>query len=122
MVDRLSTFGHTHPVAALRYDNVIAKTDADRTALHPLLGMVMVEDCEVDSKVGQIYVPGYSDKLKTGKTVEANLTLECDIPIQAGSKVVLTKSSDLVEFGGKKYRFYREEDVVATIASDGEGE
>lgn len=115
-IDRLSTYGHTFPVAALRYDNVIAKSSEDRKAFRPLLGMLVVEEAEADSKVGQIYVPGYSDKLKTGKVVEANLTSECKIDVKPGDKIILSKQSDLVELDGKTFRCYKEEDLVAVVS------
>lgn len=118
LVDRLSTFGHTHPVAALKYGNVIAKTDEKRSAMRPLLGMVLVEDGDGDPKVGQIYVPGYSDKLKTGRVVEANLTSGCELHLEAGDEIVLTKKADAVDFGGKSFSIYHEEDIVAMVVSE----
>lgn len=119
LIDRLSTYGHTFPVAALRYDNVLAKTDENRTAFRPLLGMLVVEEEKTESKVGQLYVPGYSDKLKTGKVVEANLTPECKIDVKPGDKIILSKKSDLIELEKKTLRCYKEEDLVAVI-SEGE--
>ena len=36
MIDRLSTFAHTSPVCMCRYNNVICKTNKDRSEYHPL--------------------------------------------------------------------------------------
>lgn len=116
-IDRLSTYGHTFPVAALRYDNVLAKSDETRKAFRPLLGMLIVEEVKTESKVGQIYVPGYSDKLKTGKVIEANLTPECKIDVKPGDEIILASKSDIVELDGKTHRCYKEEDLVAVISA-----
>ena len=42
IIDRLSTFAHTAPVAAVKYNNVICKTNETNTEYFPLKNMALV--------------------------------------------------------------------------------
>jgi hypothetical protein len=58
LADRLSSFAHTEPVCLMKYNNVICKTNKDRSAYIPLRNQVFVQhDKKEDvSNVGGVYV------------------------------------------------------------------
>ena len=116
MFDRLSTFAHTAPVAATRYNNIICLTNKDQSEYFPLKNMLFVEpDGNTDiAKVNNVYVPAsYSERLHTGTVTKMN----CDgnLPCNVGDKVLLTKGADYVQFGEKKLFIYKHDMIVAKI-------
>lgn len=115
MIDRLATYAHTAPVAALKYNNVICKTDKDQIDYFPLKGMLFVEPDEKDdvTVVGGIAVQNYADKLRTGTITKENC--QADLPFKVGDKVLLSKGADRVEVNGKTLHIYKHDMVVATI-------
>lgn len=118
MIDRLSTFAHTAPVAALRYNNVICKTNSDNSEYFPLKNMIFVEPTKHDdiSKVNNIYVPGsYDGKLNTGTILKMNCDPELNLPFNVGDKVLLTKGADCVQINQTKLYIYKYDMIVATI-------
>jgi len=117
MIDRLATFSHTAPVALLKYENVIVKTNSDRSEFWPLKNMVFVEPDEKDhiSKVGNIYVPGYQDKLNIGTITKANIDDEVNFPFSVGNKVIVTKGADVVELGMTKLYIYKHDMIVCSV-------
>ena len=118
LIDRLSTFAHTSPVAALRYNNVICKTNKTCTEYFPLRNMLFVEPEQKDdiAKIDNIYVPGsYDDRLHLGKVIKMNCDAELKLPFKEGDKVMLTKGADVVQFNQVKLFIYKHDMIVATI-------
>lgn len=117
MIDRLATFSHTSPVALLKYDSVIVKTNEDRSEFWPLKNMAFVEPEEKNpiSKVGNIYVPGYQDKLNIGTITKANIADGVKFPFKVGDKVIVTKGADFVELGTMKLHIYKHDMIVASV-------
>lgn len=117
MIDRLSTFAHTSPVAALKYNNVICLTDEKQTDYWPLKNMLFVEPEEKDdiTKVNNIYVKGYADRLNIGTITKMNCEESLKLPFKVNDRVMLTKGADFVQFGEKKLYIYKHDMIVATI-------
>lgn len=118
MIDRLSTFAHTAPVAALKYNNVICKTNKDGSDYFPLKNMLFVEPehHEDMSKVNNIYVPGsYDGKLNLGTIIKMNCDPELNLPFNVNDKVMMTKGADVVQIGQTKIHIYKHDMIIATI-------
>ena len=118
MIDRLSTFAHTAPVAALKYNNVICKTNNDGSEYFPLKNMLFVEPERKDdmAKVNSIYVPGsYDGKLNLGTITKMNCDEELKLPFKVGDKVMLTKGADVVQINQTKLYIYKHDMIVATV-------
>ena len=118
MIDRLSTFAHTAPVAALKYNNVICKTNNDGSEYFPLKNMLFVEPERKDdmAKVNSIYVPGsYDGKLNLGTITKMNCDEELKLPFKVGDKVMLTKGADVVQINQTKLYIYKYDMIVATV-------
>lgn len=118
LIDRLSTFAHTAPVAALKYNNVICKTNEDTTDFWPLKNMVFVEPIKKDSmsKINNIYVPSsYDDKLNIGIITKMNCEKDLNLPFNVEDKVLLSSGADDVKLGDKNIRIYKYDMIVATI-------
>lgn len=116
MFDRLSTFAHTSPIAATRYNNIICLTNKDQSDYFPLKNMLFVEpDGDTDiTKVNNVYVPAsYSERLNTGIVTKMNC--EEKLPCVVGDRVMLTKGADHVQFGEKKIFIYKHDMIVAKI-------
>lgn len=118
LIDRLSTFAHTAPVAAIRYNNVICKANETNSEFYPLKNMLFVEPTEKQamSKVNNIYVPSsYDDKLHTGTITKMNCDEELKLPFKVGDKVLLSSGADLVKLGETTINIYKHDMIVATI-------
>lgn len=117
LIDRLATFAHTAPVAILKYDSVIMKTNKDNTEHWPLRNMAFVEPEAKDhvTKVGNIYVPGYQDRLNIGTITKINIDEDKHCPFAVGDKVILTKGADIVELGTKTINIYKHDMIVAKV-------
>lgn len=118
MIDRLSTFAHTAPVAALKYNNVICKTNADGSEFFPLKNMLFVEPEQREdmAEVNGIYVPGsYDGKLNLGTVVKMNCDSDLKLPFKVGDKVMLTKGADVVQVNQIKLHIYKHDMIVATV-------
>lgn len=115
MIDRLATFAHTSPVAALEYNSVICLTDENGSEYFPLKDMLFVEEDEPGdvTNVGGIYVQNYAEKLRTGTITKMNCTET--LPFNVGDKVLLTKGADNVAIGDKILRIYKKDMIVAKI-------
>lgn len=118
LFDRLSTFAHTAPVAVLKCNNIICKTDAAKSKIVPLKNMLVVEPDknDVTTNVDGVYVMGYAAKLNTGTV----LSLDCpeDYPVKVGDKIVLSKGADNIDFGEKRVCIYKHDMVVAKVLED----
>ena len=117
LIDRLSTFAHTAPVALLKYENVILKTNKDKTEFFPLKNMVFIEPLEKDpiTNVNGIYVPGYQEKLNLGTVTAINCIPETKIEVQVGDKVLLTKGGDVVFLGNQKIYIYKHDMLICKV-------
>lgn len=117
MIDRLSTFAHTQPVALLKYDSVIMKTNVDRSEFYPLRNMLFVEPDEKSSiiKVDGIYVPSSADRLNLGTIVKMNCDAELNLPFKENDVVVLTKGADVVSVDNKTIRIYKHDMIVCVV-------
>lgn len=115
MIDRLATFAHTAPVAALEYNSVICITNADGSEFWPLKDMIFVEENETGSvtNVGGIYVNDYAERLRTGTITKMNCSEE--LPFNVNDKVLLTKGADNVSIGNKTLRIYKKDMIIAKI-------
>ncbi len=114
MFDRLSTFAHTAPVALLRYNNVICLTNKENNEFNPLKGMLFVipDEKENVSKVGNIFVTDYKDKLNIGTIEKVNISNE---KFLVGDKVMMTKGADVVQIGEKTIYIYKEDMLICKI-------
>lgn len=117
LVDRLSTFAHTYPIALLRYNNVIMKTNKDRTEHYPLRNMLFVEPDEKEavSNVGGVFVMNYDEKLNLGTVVKTNFDRDSMIPLKEGDRVMLVKGGDVIKVNEKTFYIYKHDMVVCKI-------
>ena len=117
LIDRLSTFAHTYPVALLKYNSVIMKTNKDRTEHYPLRNMLFVEPDEKEavSNVGGIYLTNYDEKLNLGTILKCNFDKTADVPFKEGDRVMLVKGGDVVQLGEKTIYIYKHDMVICTI-------
>jgi co-chaperonin GroES (HSP10) len=115
MFDRLSTFAHTAPVAAMKYNNVICLTNKEQSDYFPLKNMLFVNPDQKDdiSNVNGVYVMNYADRLNTGTIEKMNCVDE--LPFNVGDKVLLSKGADHVKFGEKEVYIYKHDMIVAKI-------
>lgn len=121
LIDRLSTFAHTFPVALLRYNSVIVKTNKDKSDFWPLRNMIFVEP-EVKpaiSKVDNIYIPSsYDQKLRIGKILKINIDKELNTPFKVNDRVLLAQGADHVELGTTELYIYKHDMLVCVIEDD----
>jgi co-chaperonin GroES (HSP10) len=118
MIDRLATFAWTAPSAALKYDSVICKTNADRTEFWPLKDVLFVEpDIKNDTtNVNGVFVTNYDKRLNTGTIVKMGFETNDEYPFNIGDKVMLVKGGDEVNLGKTKFFIYKKDMIVCTIA------
>lgn len=117
MIDRLSTFAHTSPVAALRYNNVICLTDENQSEYFPVKNMLFVEPEKKEDfcKVDNIYVKDYDGKLNIGTITKMNCDENLKLPFKVNDKVMLTKGADVVNVNETTLYIYKHDMIVATI-------
>lgn len=117
LFDRLSTFAHTYPVALTRYNNIIVKTDKDRSDYFPLRNMAFVEPDkkEAVTNLNGIFVPNYSGKLMLGTIVKANFDEELKVPFKPNDRVLLAKGADIVQLGTTTLHIYKHDMLVCTV-------
>ena len=119
MIDRLSTFAHTAPVCMCKYNNVICRTNKNRTEYHPLRNMIFVEMDEKNdiSNIDGIYVENYAHKLNIGYITDEDFTDEvkktCGFGI--GDRVIMTKGPDLVAIGNRILYIYKHDMIVCKV-------
>lgn len=121
VIDRLSTFAHTYPVACLKYNNVICKTNSTFSEFYPLRNMAFVEPDHKDGpdNVGGIYVNNYAEKLHTGTITNINCEADLDLPFEIGDKVMLTKGADIVDLGNTQLYIYKHDMLIAKVIEEG---
>ncbi len=114
LADRLSSFAHTEPVCLMKYDNLICKTDKDRTDFWPLRNRVFVDLDKTDevSNIGGVYVKNYTAKMQTGTVVKTNVDEDMELPFEVGDKVMLVKGGDCVQMGSKTFYIYKPDMLI----------
>ena len=119
MIDRLSTFAHTSPVCMCRYNNVICKTNKDRSEYHPLRNMLFVELDEKNnvSNVDGVYIENYANKLNIGYITDENLDIDIKetVGFNLGDRVVMTKGPDIVSIGDRLLYIYKHDMIVCKV-------
>lgn len=118
MIDRLATFAHTAPVAALKYDSVICITDKNMSDYWPLKNMIFVkpDEKEAMTKVNNIFVPGsYDKKLNLGTIIKMNCEDELNLHFKVNDRVLLTKGADVVQVNQSKLFIYKHDMIIATV-------
>lgn len=117
LVDRLSTFGHTAPIACLKYDSVICLTDDKKSDIFPLKDMAIIEPEEKDdiSNLGGVYMMDAEAKLNIGKIIKTAFDRTDEYPFEVGDRVMLTKGADIVDFGELRAHIYKKDMLICTI-------
>lgn len=117
LIDRLSTFAHTAPIALLKFENVIVKTNADKSDFWPLRNMVFVEPekKEAIATIGNIAVPNYFEKLNVGTILKMNVDEDLKLGFKVGDKVLLTKGADVVELGTQTLHVFKHDMLICSI-------
>lgn len=117
MIDRLATFGHTLPVACLKYDSVICLANEDKTNFFPLKDMLFVEPDDKDdvTNVDGIYMMNYAEKLNLGTIKKIGFEKSESYPFEVGNKVMMTKGADIVQFGEVKIYIYKKDMIICTV-------
>lgn len=117
MIDRLATYGHTSPVACLKFDSVICLTNETKTDFFPLKDMLFVEPDEKEdvSNVNGIFVMNYAEKLNLGTITKSGIEKSDEYPFEVGQKVMMTKGADIVTFGEVKVYIYKKDMIICTV-------
>ena len=117
MIDRLATFAWTAPSAALKYDSVIMKTNADRTSYEPLKDMMFVEPDQKDdiTEVNGVLVTNYDARLNTGTITKIGFEKSDEYPFEVNDKVMLVKGGDEIDLDGSKIYIYKKDMIVCKI-------
>ena len=121
MIDRLSTFAHTAPVAVLKYNNVICKTNADKSEFFPLRNMIFVEPDQKGevTDVGGIAVANYAEKLNTGKITKMNCDEDKKLPFAVGDDVIVTKGADVMQLGDTTLHIFKHDMIICKVVKEG---
>lgn len=117
MVDRLSTFAWTAPSAVLKYDSVIAKTNADASEYFPLKDCAFIEPEEKSNQteVNGVIVLNYDKRLNLGTIVKKNFDKTDEYPFDIGDKVMLVKGGDVMAFGNTKVFIWKKDMIICTV-------
>lgn len=117
MIDRLSTFAWTAPMAALKYDSVIMKTDKDKSEYFPLKDCAFIEPEQKEdaTNVNGVLVVNYDKRLNLGTIIKKNFDTNPEYPFGINDKVMLVKGGDFVDLGEKKIYIYKKDMIVCTI-------
>ena len=117
MIDRLATFGHTSPIACLKYDSVICFTNETKSEFFPLKDMLFVEPDEKEdiSNVNGIFVMNYAEKLNLGTVTKIGFEKSEAYPFDVGDKVMMTKGADIVTFGEVKVYIYKKDMIICKV-------
>lgn len=123
LIDRLATHYHSKPIAVLRYNSVICKTNKERNDFFPLKNMLFVKpikkeehkedgvlilmDSQVGNNMGIITKTNFDDEHKY---------LNDDMPV--GSKIMLVKGGDIVYTNGSDHFIIYKHDMPICIFED----
>lgn len=117
LIDRLATFAWTAPTAALKYDSVICKTNAENTEHFPLKDTLFVEPDKKDdvTNVNGIYMAKYADRLNLGTVIKTGFEKSSEYPFEPGDRVMLVKGGDVVQLDSKVINIYKKDMIVCTV-------
>lgn len=117
MIDRLATFAWTAPSAALKYDSVICKTNAEKSEFFPLKDTMFVEPDEKDgtTNVGNLVVVNYDKRLNLGTIVKMGFEKSDEYPFEVGDKVMLVKGGDMIDISGMKIHIFKKDMIICTV-------
>lgn len=117
MIDRLATFAWTAPSAALKYDSVICKTNADKSDFFPLKDTLFVEPDAKDDRteINGLVLINYDKRLNLGTVIKTGFNKSDAYPFEAGDKVMLVKGGDLVEINSRKIYIFKKDMIVCTV-------
>lgn len=119
MADKLSSYGHTEPIALMDYKNIICKTNSDKSNYYPLKNMVFVQPDKHDvEKVDGIYLAGNSARLNVGTVVDISYEEGKEPLFKIGDKVMLAKKGDIVDFGNNEIHIYKIDQIICKILED----
>ena len=118
--DRLSSYYHTFPIVLMRYNNLIVRTNKDKSEVHPFKNMILVKDeRETETNVNGIIVADYSKKINIGTVVDVNISEDkLPQPYSIGDKVMLTKGADNVKINGENYMIYKLDMIICKVEED----
>ena len=115
LADRLASFYHTSPVCIMNYDNVIVKTNKDRSEIHPLKNLIFVEKLVEKEEDGFIVNATDDFKIRFGRIIEINVD-GVDFPFAVGDKVIINRGArEEINFKGKSILVYKPENIVAKV-------
>lgn len=120
LADRLSSFGHTEPIAIMRYNNVICKTDQYQSTFSPLRNMLFVQptNAEEITNVDGVFVPHYAEKLNTGTIVACNFDKDLNLPFSVGDEVMLVKGGDHIMLGNNDFFIYKHDMLICKFVKE----
>lgn len=76
---------------------------------------VAPDEKEAATKVDNIYVTNYADKLRLGTITKMNCDEELKLPFKVGDKVLLAKGADHVQVNDRELFIYKHDMIVATV-------
>ncbi len=117
MIDRLATFAWTAPIAALKYDSVICKTNESKSDFFPLKDMMFVvpDKKEDATNVNGVLVVNYEKRLNLGTIDKIGFEPTSEYPFKVGDRVMLVKGGDLIDIDGKRIHVYKKDMIVCTV-------
>ena len=117
MIDRLATFAWTAPSAALKYDSVICKTNAEKNDFWPLKDMLFVLPDSKDgtTEIDGLVVVNYDKRLNLGTVKKMGFESDEAYPFKIGDRVMLSKGADEVDIGETKIYIYKKDMIVCTV-------
>lgn len=118
LADRLASFYHTSPVCIMNYDNVIVKTNKDRSEIHPLKNLIFVEKIKAKASDDSGFVLNATDDflIHYGKIVEINIDDSIDFPFSVGDIVIINRGArESITFNGKQILVYKPENIIAKV-------
>lgn len=117
MIDRLATFAWTAPDAALKYDSVIVKTNADKSEYFPLKDTLFVVPDKKDgtTDVGGVFVVNYDKRLNLGTIIKMGFETCDEYPFKVNDKVMMVKGGDIVDIDDVKLYIYKKDMIVCTV-------
>ena len=127
LADKLAIFYKSYPVGILRYDNIIVKTNADKSEFYPMKDKVFVKVGGNVSKIEQneseddyvdFVIPQHLDKNspKTGFVTAFNVKNKDNFKLAVGDEVLLSRLADAVELpSGDTILIYNYPDILCKI-------
>jgi len=116
LADRLSIFYKSEPVGIIKYNNIIVKTNKDRSEWYPLKNMCFVEKTKDPvANNGGIYLQNNSDSLQIGRITAKNMSDDVVFPFEVGDKVLLVKGADTIQIGQSQIFIYKHDMVLCSI-------